>query len=328
MSASVTTGGARVKLALLLPVAGLFLILVMLTRYQPLAADITPDEARLMWIVRDVVEIQPAPPREFARNVRENLTSVLDRSRATGTFPLYPLMLEGWTWLVGDSVEMARVLTVLVLLLDLVLIYRLVRRLRPDLALPLMVGVGIAFVLVNGTAAGNGLATMLVGFLPVLIVLPYFLGKARLQPTIRGQVRWLTISTIVVIALLLASSLMGGARRGWRSTLDPYLANRNPLHPALTAFAPGSVIEYYDDRFGLRRGVAVDLAWREFSQDEVNAVVEKIIPGKTPIWVIMPVDDPMTEQIISLLDEAYTTGYSDQLNGIAFYRFDPAISTD
>ncbi|MBC8171660.1 MAG: hypothetical protein H7X77_08300, partial [Anaerolineae bacterium] len=101
------SGGVSRKLALLLPVFGLLLMLIMVMRYLPLSADVTPDEARLMWQVRDVIDIQPAAPRELARNLLQNINSVVDRSREASVFPLYLLVLEGWTWLVGDSIEMA-----------------------------------------------------------------------------------------------------------------------------------------------------------------------------------------------------------------------------
>jgi hypothetical protein len=264
------TGRASQNLALLLPALALLLMLVVMLYYLPLSADVAPDEARLMWLVRDVVDIQPAPPRELARNLLQNVTSVVDRSREAGIFPLYPLILEGWTWLVGDSIEMARVLTMLIIMVGLALFYRLIRRIVPMLALPVA----------------------------------------------------------LAAALLVMLVLLNGVRRDWNSVISPYLNTRNPLHPVLTAFTPDSVPGYYDHRYGLRQGVAVDLAWREFSPDEIAVIVEKLMPGETPIWIIMTDDSSIAEQVIAILSESHTLGYSDQIRDIIFYRFDVTTSTD
>ncbi|MBC8170923.1 MAG: hypothetical protein H7X77_04610 [Anaerolineae bacterium] len=115
---------------------------------------------------------------------------------------------------------------------------------------------------------------------------------------------------------------------GWQSMIAEYHQARNPLHPVLTAFTPDSVPGYYDYRYGLRQGVAVDLAWRDFSPDEIAVIVEKLIPGETPIWIIMPDDSPIAEQVIAILSESYMLGYSDQITYMIFYRFDVKTSTD
>lgn len=85
----------------------LFIGILLLFTLWALKPSVTESEAWWLWVVRDVTDIQPAAPSDVLRGVRENLSVALDRSGGGKNLPS-TFVLEGWTWLAGDSLEALR----------------------------------------------------------------------------------------------------------------------------------------------------------------------------------------------------------------------------
>jgi hypothetical protein len=105
-----------------------------------------------------------------------------------------------------------------------------------------------------------------------------------------------TVMPVLLLSMIVLLRLAGLSYIRWPVTLDEYLAVRAPDEPALTAFAPGSIGDYYDAAYGLRQGMGINLGWREFSGAEVAAVLENLDDSR-PIWLLVPESWPHTQQV-------------------------------
>ncbi|HEX2621811.1 MAG TPA: hypothetical protein VHL11_16755, partial [Phototrophicaceae bacterium] len=289
----------------------LLLIAAAALYHQP--DSVTPDEARLMWVVRDEVKLQPAAPREFARTALNNVTTSLNRARTEGIFPLYPLILKGWTWLAGDDVRATRLLTLMWLLVGLVLLASFLHPYLQDhftlLTWLLLIGWFPPLVVI-----GRQVNALPFWFALVLLILligrRIWYGKSIAQPGDISVSRGRLIFITALLALeLIAYRVLIPSPPDWNGTIARYLVARDTLHPALTAFSPDSVAGYYAAHEPLRAGIALDLGWREFTLDEIDTIIGKL-DAAAPVWVVMPIDAPITQQVMSKLSQNRSVDYS------------------
>lgn len=101
----------------LIPLALTILILV-LTAAVGSQGRVSADEAQAMWTVRDVA----APDATFTSALRTDLREFVDRIQAQPQPPLYFAALDAWTTLFGHQIETARVLSVLIVAIGVILV--------------------------------------------------------------------------------------------------------------------------------------------------------------------------------------------------------------
>lgn len=130
--------------------AMLLLVLAMLGALVVLRPAPTEGEAWWLWVTRDVVTVEPAAPRDVLRALRDNMVSALDRSGGGLQLPV-AAVLEGWTWLAGDSLEGLRWGGLLAVLIGAAVVSRLLRRISRMLAAgwlgALIVGAGLVWLI-------------------------------------------------------------------------------------------------------------------------------------------------------------------------------------
>jgi len=112
----------------------LFVALLLLFTVWALKPSASQSEAWWLWVVRDVVDVQPAAPSDVLRGARDNLSMALDRSGGGLRLP-FAAGLEGWTWLAGDSLEALRWGGVLLIGLAAAVVIRVVGRRNFQLAI-------------------------------------------------------------------------------------------------------------------------------------------------------------------------------------------------
>lgn len=69
------------------------------------------------------------------------------------------------------------------------------------------------------------------------------------------------------------------------AVVQAYRAERAVEEPVITAFMDDSPLGYYQAQYDLRRGIGVDLGWRDFSDDEIERAAANL--GSQPVWLIV-----------------------------------------
>jgi 4-amino-4-deoxy-L-arabinose transferase-like glycosyltransferase len=106
-------------------VASLLLLLLFALVINGLQDDsLWMDEGFSAWLVRDEMRM-PESPRELLRYVRDSFATSFERLRLDVHPPLYYLLLDAWTLLIGNSVFALRLLSALAALLALAATYNL-----------------------------------------------------------------------------------------------------------------------------------------------------------------------------------------------------------
>ncbi|MBI5667152.1 MAG: glycosyltransferase family 39 protein [Chloroflexi bacterium] len=142
---------------------------------------------------------------------------------------------------------------------------------------------------------------------------------------------WMSlVGTRVIVSLLLlalvyvqlvAYPVLWPGKPPWEAALRQVIAERDPLEPIITDFAPYSPAGYYDRTLYVRRGVALDLSWREHHAGELRALVDRLRRAPS-VWVALPTNTARAWHIAALLDETHGAGYRSGLANLIFYRFD------
>jgi hypothetical protein len=107
----------------------------------------------------------------------------------------------------------------------------------------------------------------------------------------------------------------------WNEAVAAMIAARQPLEPAITDFLPQSVVAYYDRQMGLRRGVTLDLSWRDHSAEGMRALVAKLAAAPS-LWAVLRTDIPVNWDAVASLTDGRRVGYRDSVMNVIFYRFD------
>lgn len=100
-----------------------------------------------------------------------------------------------------------------------------------------------------------------------------------------------------------------------------YQATRQPSEPVITVFRDDSPLGYYQAQMDLRRGVGIDLGWREFTPDEIAQAAAKL--GQGPVWVIAP-DEARFAVIDAALQQAGfgAVSFDERLRQAIVVRYD------
>ena len=69
------------------------------------------------------------------------------------------------------------------------------------------------------------------------------------------------------------------------SAIETYRTARHPTEPVVTVFSDYSPLGYYQAQLDLRRGIGVDLGWREFTVEEIERAAANL--GSGPVWLIV-----------------------------------------
>lgn len=107
----------------------------------------------------------------------------------------------------------------------------------------------------------------------------------------------------------------------WNAAVAQMVAARQPLEPALLDFTAESVVAYYDRQMGLRRGISINLGWRDHTPTELRTLVEKLQRAPS-VWVVMRSNYPNDWDALAALNGTRVVGYRDSVINVVFYRFD------
>ena len=113
----------------------------------------------------------------------------------------------------------------------------------------------------------------------------------------------------------------------WDEAVRQAGAARDPLEPAITGIADKSVAAYYSRHFGLDDGIAIDMAWRDHTPEEVNHRVA-VLDDTPSVWTFMSTSHPQTWDVVVALSDGRDVGYRDTVMNMIFYRFDRAGNPD
>jgi hypothetical protein len=248
--------------------------------------NVSEAEARLLWIVRDSVEVRPALPRDAARAFLKNVQTTLERTSSQPLLIPYTLLLDAWTWIAGDSAEITRIFCIYCVMIGVAGVLSI--RHRVSLIVLLFVPVLV-------------LAARQIGVVSFLVMIAALM-MAVLWRMRRSNSAVYVAAGITAALLLISLPELLTPTPDWHTAVVTYLQQRNPLEPAITSFTPDSSAGYYDYRYGLRQGIAPDLAWRDFSPTEIEMIVSRLTQGSYPLWLIMPRASALTPQITGSLE--------------------------
>ncbi|MEQ8677760.1 MAG: glycosyltransferase family 39 protein [Aggregatilineales bacterium] len=132
----------------------------------------------------------------------------------------------------------------------------------------------------------------------------------------------------LVVNFALAVYVIGGAlllwrNPNWQAEISAINALRQPTDPAIMAIDPRSGLGYLDRQpeTRLSHGISVDVGWRTFTRDELDAIVETMDDAPS-IWVFLPDDRSETDFVLEALEQIHTVGYSEILDEMVFRRYD------
>lgn len=175
-------------------------------------------------------------------------------------------------------------------------------------------GVPIIPLLFDGWTALAGTSVIALRYPWVLLILLVTAGAARLL----RRWKWAAVGG-GVIAGLLALHLSGLAP--WQPPPPDYavpvadvIAQRDPLTPIVYALPPAHPVSYYRERTALTQGLALDIAWRDFTPAEATARLERV----AAVWVIAPTD---AEVLFNTLEQTHRPTDTQQTGGVRFVRY-------
>lgn len=310
----------------------LLLLLLIFGAATLIPASVSESDARLLWIVRDVETVRlSSGVREAARTALNNLGTAWSRARGDSALPIHPMLLDGWTWLVGDYAEMARLFSIFCAMIAVAALLRLTAMIAVQSSvvqwerwLRWQRWIGLLIVLPPLFLAARQLgavATLLMG----VSLVGYAVARRSRTSQNRSGTALLTLAMLIAIISFQRALLLQTAP-DWEGAVQEYRQARDPLHPAITAFAPDSPLGYYDYRYNLRQGVTLDLAWRTFTEAEVTRAVRNLTRGDTPVWLVMPQGDSITPQVITALTARGYTADAESIEstgGFVFQQYVP-----
>jgi hypothetical protein len=133
-----------------------------------------------------------------------------------------------------------------------------------------------------------------------------------------------TVSRVALLALVVAQAALLLARPlepAWDVVLRRIDAERAPLEPLVTAFAPDSPAAYYERLYGLRRGIRLEIGWRAHTPDEVRALADAL-RDETDVWMVLPADSAADRvQMVAALGAERGIETSFVMEGVLVYHF-------
>lgn len=144
----------------------------------------------------------------------------------------------------------------------------------------------------------------------------------------RGEtgVRLLFLAVVVYTQLTVYPAVWPAKSR-WDEAVRQMTRTRQPQEPAMTIIPAHTPAAYYDRLYGIRRGIALDLAWRWQEPSDMAAYVSHMRKAES-VWVVMPSTYVSTwDALRDLLAERHV-GYRDTVMDMIFYRLDSGAVGD
>ncbi|HLV37045.1 MAG TPA: glycosyltransferase family 39 protein [Spirillospora sp.] len=113
----------------------------------------------------------------------------------------------------------------------------------------------------------------------------------------------------------------------WDEAARQMAEARHPLEPAITAIPAHSPAAYYDRQYGIRQGIALDLAWRWQEPADIQRYVEHLSRAAS-VWVVMPSTYASAWDAARALLADRRIGYRDSVMDMLFYRLDKSGGDD
>lgn len=283
--------------------------------------SLTSTEAHLAWLIHyDPVEasgqqITDRTPQQWLGFIRADVSLSWQRSQTEPLLTrLYTVPLNLWSLLVGDQTVALRLSSLLWSLLALAGAISWGRVLGgwrwgllvAVLATALLIALRLVSQLLPQTA---GLALIL-------------WAGALLTHNLRGRSAALLISVVGLglIGLLVHTLPPPEPDLDWQGAVSAWVAARPADEPALIAFADDSPLAYYDRLTPVRYGIHFDIGWRDFSADEMGALVARL-DGSAAIWMLAPLEAANTQHALTALAAlGYFPADSTQVTNMVFYR--------
>lgn len=127
--------------------------------------------------------------------------------------------------------------------------------------------------------------------------------------------------TLLILTQLTVYPFVWPPRSRWDEAARQMVSVRHPLEPVISLIPPHTPAAYYDRRYGIRQGIALDLAWRWQEPDAMRAYVAHLA-GADAVWVVAPSTLVSAWDGIRELLADRGVGYRDSVMDTVFYRFD------
>lgn len=155
------------------------------------------------------------------------------------------------------------------------------------------------------------------------LLIAYALRQVHLPGTagrFSGALRLFLLVWLVYTQLAMYTEFWPDKPR-WQAAIAQMTRARDPLVPAVTDINPSSPAAYYDRLLGIRRGIALDLSWREDTPQETARIAGRL-QNAPSVWAVLRTDRPSTWDMVALLQEGRGVAYRDSVMNVIFYRFD------
>ena len=148
--------------------------------------------------------------------------------------------------------------------------------------LPLTVPLDLWTMLVGGSVFAARMGAVAALF-AVALILRWIMRRLGFRKRLADILIVTALALISVAgALLLALGSYGPPVSG---VVASYQAERRPAEPVITVFSDDSSLGYYQAQVDLRRGVGIDLGWREFTPEEIARAAASL--GSGTVWLIV-----------------------------------------
>ncbi|PJF22556.1 MAG: hypothetical protein CUN56_05395 [Phototrophicales bacterium] len=331
---------------------GVLLLLAVCLFLKPNAQlGLTHDEALVLWIVRDDVELTIS--RQGLRDLRADLSLFMARIRQAP--PLYPVLLEFWEKVAGESLYAVRWLSTLCVLMGLSICvtgrdsWLLILAATPLLIYPATTAYDAALLfllaalawrvsniklrsallslaIITNPFAGLFLSLLIfvtsirrkqmiswydipmvillfifiislfdVSFKPVslwMVSLPWIIGVVAHSMTYRHHAkapatRHLLIPGIISLTFIsgvMLNTFLLQDHLDWLSAIRQLNQRRDLTDVTITNYLAQHPLAYYQRHETVQQGISLDLGWRDFSPQEIDALLAHI---DSPIWLIV-----------------------------------------
>lgn len=275
-------------------------------------------------------------------------------TRRADIWPLYPMLLNVWALIFGESQSILRLPNVLGGLLALVALAQLLK----NTPYRLMLVAAVAVLLIPGSMLRLGpsalilalglwstllflrwrqaptLGRLLLYLLPTLamlltgwggwLILLLHIGYGLL-PWLRTQAaqlwRYLLIALLLVVSVVpLLITTLTTPQPDWQSLAHTTAAGRDTRAPALYVLPDDHPLIYYDRQFGLLDGIAINLGWRRFTSSQIQNVVRRLRDQPT-VWVLTT-DDAYGRSIHEDVAEGFQAGTVQLVGDVLITRYD------
>lgn len=159
------------------------------------------------------------------------------------------------------------------------------------------------------------------GVLPAFALLVGF-GLGALANQRWGQ--WIApvLAALIVAAQVTSADGLLPPKPDYDGVVAAAATTRHPLEPIITDIAARDPVHYYSRQHMLTRGIALDLAWRDHTAEEIQSLTVGM-DNAPAVWMVMPVNVAKTWHTAAALGaQGRAPGYRDAVQNMVIYRFD------